>query len=210
MEPNVALAGDAANAAALAAAAAEHPIHQVLRTCGTNSAATRTTFIEIEGLDSLEEFAKLNGDGDIADMAKRMAARPSAAGRAILGTMHIKRLQALVYWVKDQNRRGITANPNSWDENAMVESMERKEAEYNFEKIDVASIDPGKCRTDHGWDNWQIAFKNKLNATLGAARAPIDYIIREDDPADELFFTEEQERKYQMPLEGPNFKQDNK
>ena len=121
-------------------------------------------------------------------MAKRMAARPSAAGRAILGTMHIKRLQALVYWVKDQNRQGITADPNSWDENAMVESMEHKEAEYNFDKIDVASIDPGKCCTDHGWDNWQIAIENKVNATLGAARAPIDYyIIREDNPPDELF-----------------------
>ena len=170
----------------------------------------RTTLIEIEGLSELKEFANLNGDGDISDMAKRMAARPSAAGRAILRTMHIKKLQALVYWVKDHDRRGLEADPSSWDEDTMAESMERKEAEHNFDKINVVLIDPGKCRTDHGWDNWQIAFKNKLNTTLGAARVPVDYIIREDDPADELWFTEEQERKYQMPLEGPNFKNDNK
>ena len=90
MEPHVAFADDAANAAALpAAVAAEHPIHQVLRTCGITNAGTRTILIDIEGLGELKEFANLNGDGDIA-------ARPSAAGRAILGMMHIKKLQALV------------------------------------------------------------------------------------------------------------------
>jgi hypothetical protein len=52
----------------------------------------------------------------------------------------------------------------------MIKAMERKEAKYNFGKINVGTIDPGKCRADHGWDNWQIAFaKNKLNATVGAA-----------------------------------------
>jgi hypothetical protein len=60
----------------------------------------------------------------------------------------------------------------------LIEAMERKEAEHNFGKIDVGTIDPGKCRTDHGWDNWQIAFANKLNATLGAAGVPINYFIR--------------------------------
>ena len=56
-------------------------------------------------------------------MAKRMAARPSAAGRPILGTMHIKRLQALVYWVKDHDRRSLKADPSSWDEDTMAESV---------------------------------------------------------------------------------------
>ena len=48
-------------------------------------------------------------------MAKRMASRPNeAAGRVILGTMHIKRLQALVYWVKDYDKRGMQAAPEKW------------------------------------------------------------------------------------------------
>ena len=47
---------------------------------------------------------------------------------------------------------------------------------------------------------------------MGAAQqVPIDYIIREEDPGtEELFFTEEEERRYQMPLKGQNFKHDNK
>jgi hypothetical protein len=89
MEPHVAFEEDAANAAVPAAgvaAVAEHPIHRVLRTCGIATAATRMTFINLEGLDSLTAFAQLNGDADITEMAKRMASRPSAAGRVILGT----------------------------------------------------------------------------------------------------------------------------
>ena len=56
-------------------------------------------------------------------MAKRIAARPSAAGRVILGMMQIKRLQALVYWVKDPDKRGVVAQPEQWDNEAMIEAI---------------------------------------------------------------------------------------
>ena len=192
---------------------AEDPIHAVLRTCGVALLAARMTFINVEGLDSISAFIQLNGDSeDVTEMAKRMAARPSAAGRVILGMMQIKRLQALVYWIEDHDKRGLVAQPDLWDNKTMIEAMERTEAEHNFGKIKVGTINPGKCRTDHGWDNWQIAFANKLNATLGAAGVPIDYIIRPEveDSKDELFWEEDKRQCYQMPLEGQNFKHDNK
>jgi hypothetical protein len=109
------LAADAVSGAApvVAAAAgiapaniAEDPIHAVLRTCGVALLAARMTFVNVKGLDSLSALIQLNGDSDVTEMAKRMAARPSAAGRVILGTMQFKRLQALVYWVKDQTSAG--------------------------------------------------------------------------------------------------------
>ena len=157
MDPQIKLlnasTADAA-AAGTAAAAEHHPIHQVLRTCGVATLAARMTFINVEGLDLLSAFTQLNGNGDVTEMAKRMAARPSTAGRVILGTMHIKRIQALVFWVKDHDKRGLVAEPELWDTNAMEEAMERKEAKHNYGKIDVGIIDPGKCRVDHGWDNW--------------------------------------------------------
>ena len=69
--------------------------------------------------------------------------------------------------------------PNQlWTAEVMATAMERKESEYNYGRIDVDIIDPGRCQTDFGWDNWQIAFVNKLNATLGAAKVLIDYITR--------------------------------
>ena len=68
----------------------------------------------------------------------------------------------------------MEAAPELWMEEVMSNDMIRKEAEYNYGKIDVDITDPGKCQTDHGWDNWQLAFVNKLNVTLGAANVPID------------------------------------
>ena len=69
-----------------------------------------------------------------------------------------------------------------------------------------------KCRTDHGWDNWQTAFANKVNATLGAASIPINYVIRlkVEDSDDKLFWEDDERQRYQMPLEGQNFKHNNK
>jgi hypothetical protein len=79
-------------------------VHKILTICGITTAANRKTFINIEGLDSVEAFASMNGDSDITEMAKRMASRPNAAaGRVILGTMQIKRLQALVRGFKPQS-----------------------------------------------------------------------------------------------------------
>jgi hypothetical protein len=51
-----------------------------------------------------------------------------------------------------------------------------------------------------------------LNATLGGAGIPIEYIIRTDvEGSDgELFWEDDKRRRYQMPLEGQNFKHDNK
>ena len=98
-----------------------------------------------------------------------------------------------------------------WTEDVTNNAMVRKEAEYNYGKIDVNITDPGKCQTDHGWDNWQLAFINKLNATLGAANVPLNYVARPDwEEDDELFLTDDKKRRYEMPLEGKNFKHDNK
>jgi hypothetical protein len=84
-----------------------NPVHEVL----TN----RATLLNIEGLDSVEAFASMNGDSTVTEMAKQMASRPNAtAGRLILGTMQIKSLQALVYWVKDHDKRGLQAVPKMW------------------------------------------------------------------------------------------------
>jgi hypothetical protein len=44
-------------------------------------------------------------------MAKRMASRTVNAGRVILGTMQIKRVQALVFWVKDHEKRQVAIDP---------------------------------------------------------------------------------------------------
>ncbi len=93
----------------------------------------------------------------------------------------------------------------------MIAAMARKESEHNLDKVDINVIDPGKCQTDAGWDNWQIGFVNELSAIMGAAKVPIDYIVRiKWDDTDKLFIDDNKMRRFQMPLEGENFKPDKK
>jgi hypothetical protein len=72
-----------------------NPVHEVLSTmCGIMTATNRATLINIEGLDSVEAFASMNGDSDVTEMAKRIATRPNAAaGRFIL-----RRMQKRGFW----------------------------------------------------------------------------------------------------------------
>ncbi len=92
---------------------AEDPIHAVLRTCGVALLAARITFINVEGLDSLTAFTQLNGNADITEMAKRMASRPSASGRVILGTMQIKRFKPWSIGSKTMISVALLPNQNS-------------------------------------------------------------------------------------------------
>jgi hypothetical protein len=161
-------------------------------------------------LDTIDAFANLNGDTDVTEMAKRMASRAAAAGCVILGTIQIKRIQALVFWVNDHHKRNLDVDPETWTEEEMFNTTQRKEAEHNFEKVDVDLIDPGKCQIDVGWEAWQIAFMNKLSATMGAAKIPVANIVRPDVEGPYVFDDEEERHMYQMPLAGENFKRDNK
>ena len=121
-------------------------------------------------------------------MASRLKA---AAGRLILGKMQIKRLQVLVYWVKDNDKRGLQAVPEMWTQEVMIAGMTRKESDHNLDKkVDIDIIDLSKCQTDAGFYNGQIGFVNKLSAIMGAAKVPIDYIVSPElDKDNKLFST---------------------
>jgi hypothetical protein len=160
-----------------------NPVHETLTICGIATAANCATLFNIEGLDSVEAFAFMNGDSNIAEIAKQMATRPNmAAGRLILRTMQIQRLvQALVYWVKDHDKRSLLAVPEMWTLEIMLAAMARKESDHILNKVNINIVDPEKCQTDAGWDNWQIVFDNKLSAITGAApqrsRLTILYVL---------------------------------
>ena len=192
-----------------------NPVHDVLIVCGITLESNRNTFIEMEGLSTLDMFAYLDGDRDVSEMVKRMQSRASvAAGKVTLGVIQLKNLQALVWWCRDHHRRGKVLDPANWNGETLRKASEDKETELVASKIDVDFIDPGKkCQTDHGWDNWQIAFLNKLSATNGAAGVPVDYVVREELDFDVDLFDyddEEQKRIYEMPLTGSNYKHDNR
>ena len=65
-----------------------------------------------------------------------MASCTTAVGRVILGTIQIEKIQALVFWVKDHHRRNLDVEQEMWTEDELIEMIQHKEAEYNFEKVE--------------------------------------------------------------------------
>jgi hypothetical protein len=77
------------------------------------------------------------------------------------------------------------------------QSRGKRPSKHNYKKIDIDIINPGKCQTDLVWDVWQIALMNKLNATMGAAKVPVVYVIWADNDDDYEFDDKEEEWMHQ-------------
>ena len=80
-------------------------LHMVVTTCVVNIDATRTFIINNESLTSIEDFGFLDGgDDDVTAILSRMARREANNGRVILGGIQIKKIQALVWWVRERQK----------------------------------------------------------------------------------------------------------
>ena len=101
-------------------------LHTVFAMCSITNKATRMNIINQEGFTQLEDLGVLETDTDVSEMAKRMATRTQAEGRVLLGTVVIKRLQTLVWWVRDQQKRGLTLDAADFDAAAMNQASEMK------------------------------------------------------------------------------------
>ena len=74
----------------------------------------------------MSDLGVLETNADITEMAKRMASHTQAEGRVLLGTVVIKRLQTLVWWIRDHQKRGLDLVAAEFDVDAMNEAAEMK------------------------------------------------------------------------------------
>jgi hypothetical protein len=82
-------------------------LNMVFETCSIMDAVTHTNIINCEGFNSLVDLCMLEMDTDVSDMAKRLASRMQAEGRVYLGTVVVKRLQTLIWWVCNHQKHGL-------------------------------------------------------------------------------------------------------
>ena len=79
----------------------------VLTSCGVSVEATRTLIINNKSITSIADFRFLDGsDDDVTAMSLRMARPVANNGRVILGGIKIKKIQVLVWWVRDHQKLG--------------------------------------------------------------------------------------------------------
>jgi hypothetical protein len=87
-------------------AAVVHPdIHAVLTVCGFANVADHTSIINNEGFQLIVDFGVLE-DKDVFEMVKCLGGCTVAAGHVNVGAIQVKKLQALCFWVRDQQKHG--------------------------------------------------------------------------------------------------------
>jgi uncharacterized membrane protein YgcG len=182
-------------------------LHDVFLTCGINDMATRTTIIAQEGFTQLDDLGVLETDTDVSEMAKRMATRTQAEGRVLLGTVIIKRLQTLVWWIRDHQKRGLALVAADFDADAMSAASEMKTLMRERSDKEPSVTDLGKFDPDD-FDAHEDAFLNLLAQSFGVLKEPLRYIVRPEIVPD-VFVTSEEQRMYQFPLTGGSFELDN-
>ena len=98
-------------------------IHTVLAVCGMFDPDNRNLICTGEGLTSIADPSVFASDCDVVDMEKRLSSRTIKYGRVNLGTVHIKKIQALVWWVNDRQKFGQDLDPAKFDQATMLAAM---------------------------------------------------------------------------------------
>jgi hypothetical protein len=182
-------------------------LHAVFAMCGITDEATRANIITQEGFTQLEDLGVLENETDVSKMAKRMATHTQAEGRVLLGMVIIKCLQTLVWWMRDQQKRGLTLSAADFDVETMNQASEMKTLCCKRAKKEPSITDLGKFNPDD-FDLHEDAFLNLLTQSFRVLREPLRYIVCPDTvPAN--FATTEEEQMYQFPLAGGSFELDN-
>jgi hypothetical protein len=98
----------------VAPAVVVHPdIHAVLVICGFANVVDHTLIINNEGFQSIVDFGILE-DKDMFEMVKCLGNHTVVAGRVNVGAIQVKKLQALCYWVHDQQKHGQGITQDDW------------------------------------------------------------------------------------------------
>ena len=191
----------------MAAAAPNADVHAALIECDIRQERDRNRIISNEGFQTLRDIGIMETDADVADMAKRLASRPQAS-RVNLGTVQIKRIQALVWWIHDCQKHLIALDVNNFTPDTLERAIENKRIQKEQASAEVTTKDLSKFDPDN-YEIHEDAFLNMLSQTYGSQGETLCYITRAVIPPTN--FADEMERRmYQLPLNGASFEADNR
>ena len=184
-------------------------LRSVLLVCGIpdiqNGAGNRPTvlFIDSQGFTSMDDLPMLRIK-DVPHMIKDHNSVPNQAAR--LGAVQQRKIQALIWWAKDQQRRGLPIVAADWTLAVLRTSITQLNIEGPGGDTKVAH--PGKVETGHSWTTWDIKWENYLGSMMGASGIPLDYVTRRDMPTGWVPTNEHDILKYQAIQVGPAWETD--
>jgi hypothetical protein len=83
-------------------------------------------------------------DKDVFEMVKHLGNRTVVAGCVNVGAIQVKKLQALCYWVCDQQKHGQGITQDDWDDNTVMAMIEKMCIEKGRDTGNVSVMDLGK------------------------------------------------------------------
>jgi hypothetical protein len=192
----------------VALAVVAHPdIHAVLAICGFANVVDRTSIINNEDFQSIADFGVLE-DEDVFEMVKHLGNCTVAAGRVNVGAIQVKKLQALCYWVRDQQKHGQGITQDDSDYDTVMATIEKMRIKKGRDTGNVSVMDLGKFNPND-FETHETAFINLLAQMYGAQGKNLKYIVRDVIiPAE--FVDDAEWRMYQLPLTGEAYSMDNK
>jgi hypothetical protein len=158
-----------------------------------------TLIINNEGFQLIADFGVLE-DKDVFEMVKRLGNCTVAAGRVNVGVIQVKKLQALCYWVRDQQKHGQGITQDDWDDDTVMATIEKMRIKKGRDTGNVSVMDLGKFNPND-FETHETAFINLLVQTYGVQGENLKHIVRDVIiPAE--FVDDAERRMYQLPLTG--------
>jgi hypothetical protein len=141
-------------------------------------------------------------------MVKCLGNRTVAAGRVNVVAIQVKKLQALCYWVRDQQKNGQGITQDDWDDCTVMAMIEKMRIEKGQDTGNVLVMDLGKFNPDD-FKTHETAFINLLAQTYGVQGENLKYIVHGVvTPAE--FVNDTEQHLYQLSLTDKAFSMDNK
>jgi len=182
-----------------------------LLVCGLSQA--QADALAQEGYLTYQDFS-LSRYEDISDMTKRVQALSVARGGVRFGQMHIVKLKAFLFWLKDRQRRDQELDPGvgGFGQAELTQAiinyqteLETKAAEATKARI-PEKFSPHSLR---GWNTFNRELEAYLSNVRGITGVPLLYVIRKDvDPVAPLPADPKQALIAQAPLRGAAYMAD--
>ena len=195
-----------------------HTLRQAIALCGINDinvvgGQTRAQRISSEVFGDDFEACKDKSEDELKEDLKTYSQLTVANGQIRLNPGVRRNLRALMFWCKDQDRRGIDPSSLVFPVATSAVLLRNQQLHMKFvskSKTMIKTSEPGKFTADTKWDDWRPVFLNFLKHIPGHNGIPLSYVVRDNEVPDLTTPRNNviEEYIYQSPLVGDVFEID--
>jgi uncharacterized membrane protein YgcG len=182
----------------------EDGVRLALGVCGASE--DQMDAIINEGFDGMSDLLILD-EKDITDMMSNITKLPVNRGGVRIGAVLTKKVKALVYWCREQQRQDLELDANRFTEEELKATLQRMAVEAGDDETKPelpTKFEPQK------WVSWAKKVENYLWQVKGSNNTPLIYVVRKARTETSPPFTSgEEERIYKTTHRGPAYNKDN-